>query len=71
MVVVWMSGWLDDKWLEVKTIGRNEIEEKTRGEPCEGKKPINKNTTQEKRTHHTKDGEEKKESGVNKRIKRK
>ena len=32
MVVVWMSGWLDEKWLEVKMIGRNEIEEKVRGE---------------------------------------
>lgn len=27
-----MSGRLDEKWLEVKMIGRNEIEEKARGE---------------------------------------
>ena len=31
-VVVWMSGLLDDKWLEVKMIGRNEIVEKAREE---------------------------------------
>lgn len=30
--MVWMSGWLDEKWLEVKMIGRNEIVEKARGE---------------------------------------
>ena len=31
-VVVRLSGWFDEKWLEVKMIGRNEIEEKARGE---------------------------------------
>ena len=30
--MVRLSGWLDEKWLEVKMIGRNEIEEKARGE---------------------------------------
>ena len=30
-VVVRLSGRLDEKWLEVKMIGRNEIEEKGRG----------------------------------------
>ena len=32
MVVVRLSGRLDEKWLEVKMIGRNEIVEKARGE---------------------------------------
>ena len=30
-VVVRLSGRLAEKWLEVKMIGRNEIEEKARG----------------------------------------
>lgn len=59
VVVVWMSGWLDDKWLEVKMIGRNEIVEKARGAT---QKPYKHTPTQrsvENKTTHR--GVEKKE----------